>query len=131
MKITSHSHLLSSLIGLADPNQRQAQQQLADQQQTREQMQARSERQQARELDRQAQIRETQIQENRDALSRIQEELRNRNLEKLSHVLAAGSDEAPGSGMAGAPNLNLRESLGGPVGQPRFERLGQIIDIKI
>ncbi|MFC7048197.1 hypothetical protein [Emcibacter nanhaiensis] len=121
MKITSNSQLLASLGSLVDTNQREAQQQLVDQQQLKEQ-QAQA-RQQVRESDRQEQIRQ-----NREALKKSQEELRARNLDKLRQSLPA---EGEAQGGRSSVNLNLRESVGGSSGQPAFERLGQIVDIKI
>ncbi|WP_417316708.1 hypothetical protein [Emcibacter sp.] len=122
MKITSNSQLLASLGSLVDNNQRETQQQLVDRQQLKEQQV--EARQQARETDRQQQITQ-----NRDALKKSQEDLRARNLDKLKQTISAATSEEEKK--QSSVNLNLRESVGGAKGKPAFERLGQIVDIRI
>ncbi|WP_417624463.1 hypothetical protein [Paremcibacter congregatus] len=127
MKITSNSQLLSSLNGLVDPNQRQQQQSIQDQQDLgrRSSRQAseevgRSEQNQIRDADRQ-----DRINANRKALTELQSRLKADQLEKLRQEFSVDGQEG-----ASSPNLNLRESLGSS-SKPVDTRPGQIIDIRV
>ncbi len=120
MKITSNSHLLSSLAGLIDPAQRQQQQVPQDQQQNRQNTgQAGKAAQDA--------ARQERINANRDALKKLQERLKADNIEKLRNELSLDNidNQSTGQGV----NLNLRESLGRST--PIDTTPGQIIDIRV
>ena len=114
MKIGSNSQSLISLASLLDATkqqQREDQKPLAETRETRVQVRD-SQRQQL-------------IDQNRDALKKIQEDLRLRNLAKLKENSTDVDNEAA------EYNLNLRESFLPKPGQPAFQKLGQLIDIKI
>ena len=67
--------------------------------------------------------REELIQQNRDVLNKIQDDIRVKNLQGLKE-----NDD-----LEDAVDLNYRERLssGSAPGQPEFEKIGQIVDIRI
>ncbi len=122
MKITTNSQLLSSLTSLIDPNQRQQQQVLQDQQELRQKQEQKA-TEQASKTERQ-----DRINANRIALKNLQDRLKADNLEKLKSEFSLENleNQDRDSGV----NLNLRESLG-TSNQPTNTRPGQIIDIRV
>ena len=115
MKIGSQSQTLVSLTSLLDASKQQQQEKNVES--------ARDGRIEARKSQ-----REELIQQNRDALKKVQDDIRLKNLSALEQ-----NDEVDND-CSKRVNLNLRESLASPSGainQPAFEKLGQIIDIKI
>lgn len=122
MKIGSQSQTLVSLTSLLDASKQQQQSQ-SDQLREKKLEEGRD----ARLATRKSQ-REELIQQNRDALQKIQDDIRLKNLRKLEKN--EDIDDERGE----SRNLNLRESFQ-PVpvaaNQPSFEKLGQVIDIKI
>ncbi len=122
MKIGSQSQTLVSLSSLLDASRQQQQTQ-------REQLQEKKidEDRNTRVAARNSQ-REELIQQNRDALRKIQDDIRLKNLSKLQENEDINKEQAK------SRNLNFRESFqpsSFAPNQPTFERLGQIIDIKI
>lgn len=122
MKIGSQSQTLVSLTSLLDASRQQ-------QQTEREQLQEKKigEGRDARIVARNNQ-REELIQQNRDALRKIQDDIRLKNLRKLQGNEDVDQDQTQ------PRNLNLRESFqpaSVASNQPAFEKLGQIVDIKI
>lgn len=123
MKIGSQSQTLVSLTSLLDAS-RQQQQTQRDELQEKKVGQSREERVSLRK-----QERDELIQQNREALSKIQDDIRLKNLQKLQE----GGD-LEDSGRSSRENLNLRESFSPSQSgnnQPVFEKLGQVVDIKI
>lgn len=122
MKIGSQSQTLVSLNSLLNASKEQQQIQ-RDQLQEKKLEEGRDARISARNKE-----REELIQQNRDALRKIQDDIRLKNLRKLQENNELEDD------IDSKRNLNLRESfLPTPVAsnQPAFEKLGQIVDIKI
>ncbi len=122
MKIGSQSQTLVSLNSLLDASKEQQQIQ-REQLQEKKLEEGRDARISARNKE-----REELIQQNRDALRKIQDDIRLKNLRKLQENNELDDD------IDNKRNLNLRESfLPAPVAsnQPAFEKLGQIVDIKI
>jgi len=124
MNITSNSQLLASLNGLIDPNQRQQQQALQDQQQLKQKDDKSTAEQTAKVA--QESDRQTRIDANRDALKKLQDRLKADKIEKLKSEFSAENAENQDQGV----NLNLRENLGGS-SQPIDTRPGQIVDIRV
>lgn len=114
MKVTTSSQLPSSLTSLIDPNQRQQQLALQEQQKSTEQ---------TGNLERQG-----RIEANRTALKKLQERLKADNLEKLKTELSL--ENLDNQDKPAGVNLNLRESFGSR-DQPLNTRPGQIIDIRV
>lgn len=122
MKIGSQSQTLVSLNSLLNASKEQQQIQ-RDQLQEKKLEEGRDARISARNKE-----REELIQQNRDALRKIQDDIRLKNLRKLQENNELDEE------IDTKRNLNLRESfLPTPVAsnQPAFEKLGQIVDIKI
>jgi len=116
MKVTTNSQLLSSLVSLINPDQRGQQQTLQGQQQQKA-------TEQTGKVERQ-----DRIDANRDALRKLQDQLKADNLEKLkSEFSLENIDNQNGNNNV---NLNLRESPGN-TNQPVDTRPGQIIDIRV
>lgn len=122
MKVTNNSQLLSSLTSLIDPNQRQQQLALQEQQNLRQQQEQKS-TEQASKVERQG-----RIDANRTALKKLQERLKADNLEKLKTELSL--ENLDNQSTSGNVNLNLRESFGSS-NKPVDTRPGQIIDIRV
>jgi hypothetical protein len=132
MKIGSQSQTLVSLTSLLDAS-RQQQQAGRDEQQTKK-IEAESGRD-AR-LAACKSERQELIQQNRNALQKVQDDLRQRNIERLSseyEPTEITSTDEPGQ--SSGANLNLRESFvsanGAKNDSPFFEKLGQIVDIQV
>ena len=122
MKIGSQSQSLVSLTSLLDASKQQQQVQRDDQQE-KKLADSRDGRIAARKSE-----RDELIQQNRDALKKIQDDLRLKNLQKLQQNDDVDSDDAKET------NLNLRESFKSSSpssNQPAFKALGQIVDISI
>lgn len=122
MKIGSQSQSLVSLTSLLDASKQQQQVQRDDQQE-KKLADSRDGRIAARKSE-----RDELIQQNRDALKKIQDDLRLKNLQKLEQNDDVDSDDAKET------NLNLRESFkpsSSSSNQPAFKKLGQIVDISI
>ena len=122
MKIGSQSQTLVSLNSLLDASKQQQQTQ-REEFQEKKLAESREGRITARQND-----REALIQQNRDALKKIQDDIRLRNLRKLQN-----GDEVDNEGQ-NKTNLNHRENFFPAQkvnNQPAFEKLGQIIDIRI
>ena len=122
MKIGSQSQTLVSLTSLLDASRQQQQTQ-------RDQLQEKKidEERNARVTTRNSQ-REELIQQNRDALRKIQDDLRLKNLRKLQENEDIEQEQTQ------SRNLNFRESFQPSSfvpNQPAFKKLGQIVDIKI
>ena len=122
MKIGSQSQTLVSLTSLLDASKQQ-QQALRDDLQEKKVANSRDGRLAARQNE-----RDELIQQNRDALKKIQDDIRLKNLRKLQQSEDLGDEPSSEA------NLNLRESFT-PTSvvnnQPAFEKPGQIVDIKI
>jgi hypothetical protein len=132
MKVGSESQTLVSLTSLLDAS-RQQQQTQRDNQQTKkiEDESGRDARVAARKSERQE-----LIQQNRNALQKVQDDLRQQNISRLSseyEPTEITSTDAPGQGSSA--NLNLREGFnsasGGASVGPAFEKIGQIVDIQV
>lgn len=122
MKIGSQSQTLVSLTSLLDAS-RQQQQTSRDEFQEKKLVETREERVSLRDKE-----RDELIQQNRDALSKIQDDIRLKNLRKLRENEELGDDQSS------RENLNLREKFSpaqSTNNQPSFEKLGQVVDIKI
>lgn len=122
MKITTNAHLLSSLNGLVDPNQRQQQQSVQDQQNL-----AKKQSRETTEVAGKAaqnQDRQERIDANRKALKDLQDRLKADKIDKLKQEFSVEDQ-----GGQSAPNLNLRENLGSS--KPVDTRPGQIVDIRV
>ncbi|MBL4802461.1 MAG: hypothetical protein JKY45_11260 [Emcibacter sp.] len=122
MKVSTNSHLLSSLVSLIDPNQRGQQQALQEQQDNR-QKQTQETASQTPKV-----ARQDKIDANRDALRKLQERLKTDKLEKLKTELSL--EKIDDRNKTGGVNLNLRESFGNG-NRPANTRPGQIIDIRV
>ncbi len=122
MKIGPQSQTLVSLHSLLDASKQQQQIQ-REQLQEKKLEEGRDNRIAARNKE-----REELIQQNRDALRKIQDDIRLKNLRKLQESEEFEQEQSQ------SKNLNLRESFQ-PASlvpdQPAFEKLGQIVDIKI
>lgn len=131
MKIGPQSQTLVSLTSLLDAS-RQQQQSLREDQQNKkvEEENARD----ARIATRQSQRQEL-IQQNRNALEKIQADLKERNIQRLNQEYEPTEVTSTDGTKSNEPiNLNFRESIYGNAsasGQPSFEKLGQIVDFKI
>ncbi|MDG1438947.1 MAG: hypothetical protein P8P98_08195 [Emcibacteraceae bacterium] len=132
MKVGSESQTLVSLTSLLDAS-RQQQQTQRDNQQSKKiaDESGRDARVAARKTERQE-----LIQQNRNALQKVQDDLRKQNIDRLSseyQPTEITSTDAPGQGSS--VNLNLREGFnsasGGANIGPAFESLGQIVDIQV
>ena len=122
MKIGPQSQTLVSLTSLLDASRQQQQTQREDEQ-GKKVTQSREDRVALRNNE-----RDELIKQNRDALRKIQDDLRLKNLQKLQQN--EESDDANAKDV----NLNFRESfLPGTHAdtQPAFEKLGQIVDVKV
>ena len=122
MKIGSQSQTLVSLNSLLDASRQQQQTQREDFQEKKL-----AETRESRITTRQNE-RDALIQQNRDALKKIQDDIRLKNLQKLQN-----GDSIEDEGQS-SPNLNLRESIYQSQkvnNKPAFEKLGQILDIRI
>lgn len=122
MKIGPQSQTLVSLTSLLDASKQQ-QQALRDDVQEKKATDGREGRIAVRQNE-----RDELIQQNRDALKKVQDDIRLNNLRKLQQ-----SDELGGE-QSKETNLNLRESFtstSAVTNQPTFERPGQIVDIKV
>ncbi|HPF47049.1 MAG: hypothetical protein KDF58_04020 [Alphaproteobacteria bacterium] len=122
MKIGSQSQTLVSLNSLLDASRQQQQTQREDFQEKKL-----AETRESRITTRQNE-RDALIQQNRDALKKIQDDIRLKNLQKLQN-----GDSIEDEGQS-SPNLNLRESIYPSQkvnNKPAFEKLGQILDIRI
>ena len=122
MKIGSQSQTLVSLTSLLDASKQQQQVQREDQQEKKLQ-EARDSRLTARKGE-----REELIRQNRDALRKIQDDIRLKNLNRLQENEDVNDEKSKDV------NLNLRESFipkAAENSQPTFQKLGQVIDIKI
>lgn len=131
MNIGPQSQTLVSLTSLIDAS-RQQQQALRDDQQTKkiDEENARD----ARIANRQSERQEL-IQQNRNALQKIQADLKERNIQKLNQEYEPTEVTSTDATSTNEPiNLNFRESIYGNAstsGQPTFEKLGQLVDVKI
>ena len=122
MKIGSQSQTLVSLSSLVDAS-RQQQNTVREQLEEKKIEQSRQDRVALRD-----QQRDELIKQNRDALRKIQDDIRLKNLRKLQQNEDLDSEQSKDI------DLNLRESFRpAPVAsnQPAFEKLGQIVDIKV
>lgn len=115
MKVGPQSQTLVSLTSLLDASRQKKQ--VEDQEKTQI-----NNTRENRVADRSSE-RDQAIQQNRDALRIIQDDIRVKSLAKLKE-----NDELEGDNKS---DLNLREKLGGDIAQPKFKKLGQIIDIRI
>jgi len=131
MNIGPQSQTLVSLTSLLDAS-RQQQQTLRDDQQNKklDEESARDARVSARQSERQE-----LIQQNRNALQKIQADLKERNIQQLSQEYEPTEVTSSDTPSGKEPiNLNFRESIYGNAatpGQPTFEKLGQLVDLKI
>ncbi|MDG1858884.1 MAG: hypothetical protein P8I94_07270, partial [Emcibacteraceae bacterium] len=80
--------------------------------------------------------RQELIQQNRNALQKVQDDLRKQNIERLnSEYEPTEITSTDGPGQSSGANLNLREGFisanGGSNESPAFEKLGQIVDIQV
>lgn len=117
MKIGSNSQSLISLSSLIDATK---QQQNQKDEQEKIQVNTRQDRLLARSDERQI-----LIDQNRDALKKIQDDIRVRNLAKLKENSDADDKNSE------ELNLNLRESFAVKTDQPAFQKLGQLVDIQV
>lgn len=131
MKVGSQSQTLVSLTSLLDASRQQQAQ--SDDQQTKkiDDENGRDARLAARKSE-----RKELIQQNRNALQQIQTDLRQQNIDRLSSEYEPTEiTSTDASGQGSAANLNLRESFdsanGGASEGPAFEKLGQIVDIRV
>ncbi len=130
MEINSQTQTLVSLTSLLDASRQQ--QQVRDDQLDKkiEEEKARDARISTRQSERQE-----LIQQNRNALEKIQADLRERDLERLYQEYEPTEITSTNSAGNNEPiNINFRESIYGNSnvpGQPTFEKLGQIVDFKI
>ncbi len=67
--------------------------------------------------------RDQLIQQNRDAIQKIQDDIRLKSLTKLKENSETEDDRRQ--------DLNLRENISNDNGQPEFKKKGQIVDIRI
>ena len=121
MKIGSQSQTLVSLTSLLDASKQQQIQR--EEQQDKKPEDARDGRLVARKNQ-----REELIQQNREALSKIQDDIRLKSLQRLKE-----GDDIEGD-TSKEVNLNLREnfsSSNNSSDQPAFKKLGQIVDIRV
>ena len=131
MKIGSQSQTLVSLTSVLDASLQQ-QQELRDVLQNKklDEEKARN----SRIADRQSERQEL-IERNRNALERIQADLKERDFERLTQEYEPTEVTSTDGPRQNEPiNLNFRESIYGnasSVGQPTFEKLGQIVDVTI
>lgn len=116
MKIGSQSPTLVALTSLLDASKQQQQVEQGDQ--DKKAGSARDGRLSARKAE-----RDELIQQNRDALKKIQDDIRLQNLQGLTENDEVEEDV----------DLNSRERLssGAAPGQPEFKKLGQIVDIRV
>ncbi len=122
MKIGSQSQTLISLSSLVDASKQQQQNQ-REQLEEKKSEQSREERVALRSKE-----RDELIQQNRDALRKIQDDLRIKNLRKLQQNEEVEEEQSK------EVNLNFRESIfptSQASRQPTFEKLGQLVDIKV
>lgn len=130
MEINSQTQTLVSLTSLLDASRQQ--QQVCDDQLDKkiEEEKARDARISTRQSERQE-----LIQQNWNALEKIQADLRERDLERLYQEYEPTEVTSTNSAGNNEPiNINFRESIYGNSnvpGQPTFESLGQIVDFKI
>ena len=128
MKIGSQSQTLVSLTSLLDAS-RQQQQELRDDLQNKK-----LDEENARIATRQSERQEL-IQQNRNALEKIQADLKERNIQQLNQEYEPTEVTSSDGPSGNEPtNLNFRESIYGnasAIGQPTFEKLGQLVDVKI
>lgn len=131
MKIGPQSQTLVSLTSLLDASRQQQQALREDQQEKRiDEEKARDARISARQSERQE-----LIQQNRNALEKIQADLKERDLERLYEEYEPTEITSTDGSYNNEPiNINFRESIYGNSsvpGQPTFEKIGQIVDFKI
>lgn len=121
MKINNAPPNLSSLV---DANLRDTQQSASDQQALKQKQDTHTARQ-AQRVARNPE-RQSLIDANKEAIKKLQQQLKADSLEKLKteNAVTTANDQK------GAVNINLRESLGGHDG-PAFTHIGQIIDITV
>ncbi len=121
MKIGSQSQTLVSLTSLLDASRQQQVQR--EEQQEKKLQETRDSRLTARKGE-----REELIRKNRDALRKIQDDIRLKNLTRLKENDDIDDEKSRDV------NLNLRESFIPKAvenSQPAFKKLGQVVDIKI
>lgn len=122
MKIGSQSQTLVSLGSLVDAS-RQQQNVQREQLEEKKLEQSRENRVSLRN-----QERDELIQQNRDALRKVQDDIRLKNLRKLQQNEDLENEQSK------EVDLNRRESFrpaSAATSQPAFEKLGQVVDIKI
>ena len=130
MEINSQTQTLVSLTSLLDASRQQ--QQVCD-----DQLDKKIEEEKARDarISTRQSGRQELMQQNRNALEKIQADLRERDLERLYQEYEPTEVTSTNSAGNNEPiNINFRESIYGNSnvpGQPTFESLGQIVDFKI
>lgn len=117
MKIGSQSQTLVSLTSLLDASKQQ-QVQREEQQQSQKVESSRDGRLATRQTE-----RDELIQQNRDALNQIQDDIRLKSIERLKENGDVENNVA----------LNSRERVatGGEPNQPEFKKIGQIVDLRV
>ncbi|MAU40920.1 MAG: hypothetical protein CMF31_04790 [Kordiimonas sp.] len=121
MKVSSNPQLFQTISAFADAKRVQEQ---ALQERRPDQQQKTDKQVEAREL-----LKQDLIRQNRDAVQKTQETLRQQRIEELR--ASQQSEEVASNTVSQNVNLNLRESPDVGSQSPAFVKLGQIVDIRI